>query len=164
VAQARGERTGGVVLDEQQVADPLADTGALVARQEQQRHRDGQPVRRQDAQRAPPQVVAGSRCRAAFGGRAEQRPGEQEARQDEEDRHADVEAGEGPAQQRRGVPAGPEGDVGADDRRGRERSRAVQARVGTFGTRRRPALHDGRCGHGLPFVRTPAVRGGAVEE
>ncbi|GIF22806.1 hypothetical protein Ate02nite_55360 [Paractinoplanes tereljensis] len=116
-----------VELGERRIAQPVAPGRVGVAGQHQQADRDRQPVRRQDAQGAPPQVAAGSGPAGAVRDRPGERPEQQEPGEHEEDRDADVEPGD-QATPLTGAPAGGDSDVDTGHGGGTQGAERVEGR------------------------------------
>ena len=121
------------------------------------RERQRQPVGRDDAQEAPPRVGADGRHRLLALARHDERAVEQEARDAEEDRHADLEAHREVADERaRVLGAREEGGVGAEHRDRRDRAQRIdEGKAVASGPHRRPYCQRGPAEAG---IRPPTGR------
>jgi len=100
-------------------------------------HEHREPERRDDAQQAAPEVAPGRRRRARLEAGGDERPVEQEAREDEEQRDARVHAGRERAERVRPREAGAVADVEQHDAERGQRPDAVEQREARVAGRRR---------------------------
>ena len=147
-----GDVRPAVDLQQAEVDDRVA--GAVERRRAEHDEHEHQhePVGREDAQEPAPEVGAGRGLGPALQVGEHEGPVQQEPGDQEEDRHADVHAGEVRAQRVHAVQPGHKGDVREHDGRRRDRPQTVEARevVG-------PGA--GRCGDGTGRALEPANSG-----